>query len=476
MALDFKSISIKEASEGLRSKKWSARELAQESLRVIREKDKEVHAFLETFSDVEMQAKEADEALACGDTGALLGIPIGMKDNILIEGRHASAGSKILEGYRATYDSTVTRALRNAGAVFVGRTNMDEFAMGSSTENSAYGPTYNPLDLSRVPGGSSGGSAAAVSMGAVLGALGTDTGGSVRQPASLCGLVGLKPTYGAVSRFGIIALGTSLDQVGPLTRTVSASELLFSTIKGHDPRDSTSLPDSFYKKESLPEKPTIGIPRDVLGEGIDPEVRRIFDESIEKFRNAGCVIKDVSLPNAHYALAIYYIVLPAEVSANLARYDGVRYGFHADGVDGIDDYFKTRGAGFGKEPRRRIILGTYVLSHGYYDAYYNKANALRALLSEDFNNAFKEVDILVTPTSPTPAFKIGEKVNDPLTMYLEDIFTTPVSLGGVPAISIPAGFAKKDDVNLPVGIQLIAQKRREDLLFHTGKLFEQIST
>lgn len=467
------TLTVKKALQGLDSKKWSARDLAEESLKVIKEKDGDIHAFLEVFDDVMAQAEKADSLREKGEERALLGIPLAIKDNILIDGRKASAGSKILEGYTATYDATVIKKLKEAGAIFVGRTNMDEFGMGSSTENSAYGPTKNPLDVSRVPGGSSGGSAAATLMGAVLASLGTDTGGSIRQPASLCGLVGLKPTYGAVSRFGVIALGTSLDQVGPLTKSVEDSEIIFSILKGNDPLDSTSLTDSSWKKQNLKEKPTIGIPKDFLGEGIDGEVRRVYEESIEKFKSLGCEIKEISLPNAHYALSAYYTILPAEVSANLARYDGVRFGLHTSGKNLLDDYQKTKGQGFGPEPRRRIILGTYVLSHGYYDAYYNKATALRGLLTQDFENAFKKVDILLTPTSPTPAFKIGEKVNDPLTMYLEDIFTTPVSLSGVPAISIPAGVTSGDSP-LPVGIQLIAPHRGEDILFHAGKLFEGV--
>ena len=474
MISDFKDLTIRKALKGLSSKEFSSRELAENAISIVKEKDEDIHAFLEVFDDLLLEADSADKAIARGEKGGLLGVPLAIKDNILIKGKKASAGSKILDGYTATYDSTVISKLKKSGAIFVGRTNMDEFGMGSSTENSAYGPTRNPLDLSRVPGGSSGGSAASVLMGAVSSAIGTDTGGSVRQPASLCGLVGLKPTYGAVSRFGIIALGTSLDQVGPITKNVEDAEILFSIIKGNDPMDSTSLSDSFYSsKKTLPEKPTIGIPRDFLGEGIDPEVRRIYEEATSRWKSLGCTVKDISLPNAHYALSIYYIVLPAEISSNLARYDGVRYGFYESGDNLLSDYFKTRGLGFGPEPRRRIILGTYVLSHGYYDAYYSKAMALRRLITSDFENAFKEVDIIMTPTTPTPAFKIGEKTSNPLTMYLEDIFTTPVSLSGVPAISIPAGFSK-GEIPLPVGVQLIAPHGREDLLFHAGKLFEMV--
>lgn len=471
MSFDFETLTIEEAREGLRERKWSARDLAEAALSSIKKMDGDIHAYLEVYEDVRAQADEADKRIEKGEDAPLLGIPLAIKDNILIDGRKASAGSKILENYTATYDATVIKKLKEAGAVFVGRTNMDEFAMGSSTENSAYGVTKNPIDTTRVPGGSSGGSAAALAMHSVLGALGTDTGGSVREPASFCGLVGLKPTYGAVSRFGIIVLGTSLDQVGPLTKTVTDSEILFNVLKGNDPKDSTSLPDASYTSHKTKKTLTVGVPRDFLGEGIDPEVRKVFDESIEKFRSLGYTIKDITLPNAHYALSIYYIVLPAEVSANLARFDGVRYGLHVDGKDLLEDYLKTRGKGFGEEPRRRIVLGTYVLSHGYYDAYYNKATALRRLLTEDYRKAFEEVDILITPTTPSPAFKIGEKTSDPLAMYLEDIFTTPISLSGVPAISIPAGYAEKEGVKLPVGIQLVAPHTREDLIFQAGKAF-----
>jgi len=473
MKPDLKNLTIVEALRGLENKTWTARDLAESALLAIETCEKDVHAYLEVFDDVRAQADAADAARNRGEKGALLGIPLVLKDNILIKGRRASAGSKILEGYVASYDSTVAKKLKKEGAVFIGRANMDEFAMGSSTENSAYGPTRNPFDTSRVPGGSSGGSAAAVAMGGALAGFGTDTGGSVRQPASFCGLVGLKPTYGSVSRSGIIALGTSLDQVGPLTHSVEDSEILFSITHGHDVLDSTSLPDSFYeKKEKLKALPVIGVPRAFIKEGLDPEVRRVFAEAEERFRSLGCEIKDIELPNARFALSIYYIVLPAEVSANLARYDGMRYGLHVSGDNLLQDYMKTRGQGFGPEPRRRIILGTYVLSHGYYDAYYNKAMAVRDRLTDDFKKAFSEVDIILTPTAPTPAFKLGEKTNDPLTMYLEDIFTVPVSLAGVPALSVPAGVAKVDGKELPVGIQIIAPFAREDLLFHVGKLFE----
>lgn len=349
---------------------------------------------------------------------------------------------------------------------------MDEFAMGGSTENSAFGVTKNPHDLSRVAGGSSGGSAASVAMGSVLGALGSDTGGSIRQPASLCGVVGLKTTYGSVSRYGLMAMGSSLDQVGPFAKTVGDAEVLFRAISGHDEMDSTSLPNDFYKKENKKDKFVIGVPRSfIFTEGIDKEVLSNFEKSLNTLEKAGAEIRDIDLPNLKHSLAVYYILMPAEASTNLARFDGIRFGLSEDGGDVLGSYMKTRGDGFGREVRRRIMLGAYVLSSGYYDAYYNKANGVRALINDDFNKAFSSVDIIATPTSPVPAFKIGEKSEDPLAMYLADIFTVPVNLAQVPAISIPSGFTEE---KLPLGIQFIAKQGGEDTLFDLGKKFESI--
>ena len=433
----------------------------------IKLKDKDIHAFLEVFDPVLEQAQYR--------TGVLSGKKIAIKDNILFEGHKASAGSKILENYTATYDSTVVKRLKEAGAIIVGRTNMDEFAMGSSTENSAYGVTKNPHDLERVAGGSSGGSAAAVAAGLVDMSLGSDTGGSIRQPASFCGVVGFKPTYGRVSRHGLIALASSLDQIGPFTKTVTDAELIYNVIKGQDPLDSTTIADNSYPKRPLMKK--IGIPKGFIDiEGVDELVKANFKESVEKFKALGYQIEEVDLPHIQYSLAVYYILMPAEASSNLARFDGVRYGLHKDGANSIDDYFETRGAGFGKETRRRIMLGTYALSSGYHDEYYGKALAMKEIITNEFREAFKKVDFIMTPTTPAPSFKVGEKVNDPLAMYLADIFTVPANIVGAPSISLPSGFAgsprpESGGVKLPLGIELTADLGQEDNLFRAGKDF-----
>lgn len=473
MSVDLNKLTIEEALKGLSNGDFSSEDLVKSALSVISEKEGDIHAYLEVFSDAIEQAKVADQKRKNGDKGMLLGVPIAIKDNILIEGRHATAASKILEGYVAPYDATVIKKLKEEGAVFVGRTNMDEFAMGGSTENSAFGVTKNPHDLSRVAGGSSGGSAAAVAMGSVLGALGSDTGGSIRQPASLCGVVGLKTTYGSVSRHGLMAMGSSLDQIGPFSKTVADAEILFRAISGHDKMDSTSLPDDSYDFKEKKDKPfVVGIPRDfVSAPGIDKEVLANFERSLGLLKENGVEIKDVDLPSLKHSLAVYYILMPAEASTNLARFDGVRFGLSEDGGDVLGSYMKTRGDGFGREVRRRIMLGAYVLSSGYYDAYYNKANAVRVLINSDFDRAFASVDAIVTPTSPVPAFKIGEKSEDPLAMYLADIFTVPVNLAGIPAISIPSGFTEQ---KLPFGIQFIARRGGEETLFDLGKKFELI--
>lgn len=426
----------------------------------IKAKDKDIHAFLEVF----------DNAKSYG-SGPLSGKTIALKDNLLFEGHKASAGSKILENYIATYDATVVKKLKEAGAIIVGRTNCDEFAMGSSTENSAYGVTKNPHDLERVSGGSSGGSAAAVAAGMVDMALGSDTGGSIRQPAALCGVVGFKPTYGRVSRYGLIAMSSSLDQVGPFTKTVTDAELLYNVIKGQDPMDSTTISDDTYPRVRKFSK-VIGIPSHLRqGESFIREVKENFESAIKKFENLGYEIKNIELPHLHLSLAAYYIIMPAEVSSNLARFDGVKFGLHLDGETGIEDYFQTRGVGFGPEVRRRVILGSYVLSSGYYDAYYGSALAVRDLVKKELREAFKDVDLILTPTTPTPAFKIGEKTADPMTMYLEDIYTVPANIAGVPAISLPSEPIKVDDKDLPFGIQLMADLGREDNLFVAGKEF-----
>jgi len=447
-------------------------EAVEEVLSCIEHNDGEIHAFLETYADDAREAaKAATERYKKEGTGApsLLGIPVAIKNNILISGKKATAASQMLKDYVATYDATVIKKLREAGAILVGATNMDEFAMGSSTENSAFGPTKNPVDTTRVPGGTSGGSAAAVAMGAVPAALGTDTGGSVRQPASYCGVVGFKPTYGAVSRHGLIAMGSSLDQAAPAANTVGDTELLFEAIAGNDPMDSTTLSSDTYPKVPVKETYRIGVPQDFLKAGLDPDVRGVLDASLEKLRELGHEVVDISLPLMEKGLAAYYIVMPAEVSSNLARFDGVRYGLHVDGSTLHEDYMKTRAAGFGEEVKRRILLGTYVLSAGYYDAYYGKAEEVRNLMREEITAAFTDVDIIMTPTAPTPAFTLGEKTSDPLEMYLADIFTVPVNLTGVPAISLPYGTVEREGTNLPVGVQCIGPHAGDARLFDIGK-------
>ncbi len=471
--MDIKNLTIKQAHEMLISKKLSVIELAEAVLKEA-ESTRDLNAFLEIFSDVRAQAEVAQKMIDEGRATMLSGIPLAMKDNILIKGRTASASSKMLENYTATYDAHVTKKLREAGAIFIGRTNMDEFAMGGSTENSAFGVTKNPHDKTRVPGGSSGGSAAALAAGAALGALGTDTGGSIRQPAAFCGMVGLKPTYGSVSRSGLMAMASSLDQVGPFAKTVTDAKIIFDVIKGHDPMDSTSYPDKLSVGEIKKPK-VIGIPVDfVRSKGVEPRVLENFEQSIAKMKKAGYEIKEISLPSLAHGLSVYYILMPAEVSSNLARLDGVRYGHHAGGANLLEDYMKSRGEGFGMEVRRRILLGTYVLSSGYYDAYYGRACAVREMLRSDLAKAFEGVDVIATPTTPTPAFKIGEKSSDPLQMYLADIFTVPVNIAGVPAISVPSGFVEEDGKKLPLGIQFIAPHFGEEALFSIGKDFEKV--
>jgi len=473
MNIDLKKLTVSQAREMLDSGKIKARELASMYLDEIKKKDSEIHAYLEVFSDVMEQADKAQEMIDAKKSKTFTGIPIAIKDNILIKGRIASSASKMLENYHATYDATVITKLKEQGVVFLGRTNMDEFAMGGSTENSAFGVTKNPYDTTRVSGGSSGGSAAAVAMDGALVALGSDTGGSIRQPASFCGLVGLKPTYGAVSRYGVMAMGSSLDQIGPFAKSVTDTEMLFQVIRGKDKMDSTTYDEKTYEKKSLKDKkPVIGVPKSLLKtDGVNKDVLKNFAESLEKLKKLGYKIVDIDLPNIGYSLAVYYILMPAEVSSNLARFDGLRYGAHKDGKNLLEDYLVTRAQGFGKEVRRRIILGTYVLSTGYYDAYYGKAQATRELIMRDFDKAFETVDLVLTPTSPIPAFKIGEKANDPISMYLADIFTVTANIVGVPAISLPSGFASVDGKDLPLGIQAMAPHDREDILFTLGKDF-----
>lgn len=446
--------------------------LVEEAKKTIAEKDGEVHALLGLYTDalINEQIAKAKEMISSGTATVLTGVPIVLKDNIVVKGEKATAASKILENYTATYDATVVRKLKEAGAILIGRANMDEFAMGGSTENSAFGVTKNPHDVTRVAGGSSGGSAAVVAYGGVPISLGSDTGGSIRQPASFCGIVGLKPTYGAVSRYGLMAMGSSLDQIGPFGNSVEDVKEVFALIRGADDLDSTSV-------KTIPEasgevKKKIGVPRSFIErEGIDPEVLADFNASLDKLKKAGYEIVDVNLEHLEKSLSVYYVVVFAEISSNLARYDGIRYGLSVQDANMVKGYFKTRTEGFGDEVRRRILLGTYVLSSGYYDAYYNKANLVRDMLRKEFAKVFEEVDAIAMPTSPIPAFKIGEKSHDPLAMYLADIFTVPINIVGVPAISIPSGKTKE---GLPLSLQLVAPHFFESTLFTIGQDFEKV--
>jgi aspartyl-tRNA(Asn)/glutamyl-tRNA(Gln) amidotransferase subunit A len=475
-------LTIKTFHDGLLNKEFSALEVAQAHFARIKEKDSEIKAYLSTAEESALREAEAvDLAIARDETiGDLAGVPIAVKDIILIKGLPATAGSKILQNYTAAYDAGVIQKLKKAGAVFLGKANLDEFAMGSSTENSAFQITRNPHDMTRVPGGSSGGSAAAVASHMALAALGTDTGGSIREPASFCGVVGLKPTYGAVSRSGAIALASSLDQIGPFAKTVLDTAMVFKAIAGRDPMDATSVDANYGEELTNPKledvkKLTIGLPEEYFIPGTDAAVSAAVEDAIETIKSLGLKFKKVSLPHAKYALSCYYIVMDAEASSNLARYDGIRYGKAKSEGRGArslqEQYFKTRGEGFGPEAKRRIILGTYVLSSGYYDAYYDKAQRVRKLICRDFDDAFKKVDVILGPVAPTPAFKIGEKTDDPLSMYLADIFTIPVNLAGLPGISIPC---KKMAGHLPVGFQLIGKKWREADILGIGQYYEKI--
>lgn len=456
--------------ERFKTGEYTPSDAVRDAFDLIQKEDAHIHAFLEVYEDARTQAEAATQAYKEGTYGdkPLLGVPLAIKNNILIKGKKATAASKMLENYTAAYDATVIARLKEAGAILIGATNLDEFAMGSSTENSAFGPTKNPIDPSRVPGGTSGGSAAAVAMGVVPAALGTDTGGSIRQPASFCGLVGFKPTYGAVSRYGLIASGSSLDQAGALANTVADTETIFNIIAGQDPMDATTISKDTYGQVPLKGKYVVGIPRHFLGEGVDEDVKAVFDAHVEFLKQEGHTVVDIELPLFEKGLAAYYIVQPAEVSSNLARYDGMRYGLHVEGDTLLEDYERTRAEGLGAEAKRRILLGTFVLSSGYYDAYYAKAEAVRGLMRDELNEVFKKVDTILIPTSPIPAFAFGEK-SDPLSMYKADIFTVPVSLAGVPAISIPGGTVQRGDVALPVGVQYIAPHGGDARLFDLGK-------
>lgn len=473
MTIDLRALTITSAHDHLKNGDFSAVDLAKTYLKSIKEKNTEIFAYIEVFDDVLTQAEHADEMFKNGTATPLTGIPLAIKDNMLIEGKESAAASKILKGHIGIYDATVIAKLKKQGAVFLGRANMDEFAMGGSTETSAYGVTRNPHDTSRVPGGSSGGSAAAVASDMALGALGSDTGGSIRQPAAFCGIVGIKPTYGAVSRYGLMAMASSLDQIGPFAKTTEDAEILFDVIRGADPMDGTSVEQQVIngqKQETRNKKLVIGVPREFLSiGGLDSKILENFEGAISKLTEKGYEVRDISLPFIKYALATYYVLMPAEVSSNLARFDGIRFGLSVSGENVSDSYKKTRASGFGEEVRRRILLGTYVLSSGYYDAYYGKANQARSLIRKDFERVFKEVDIIATPTAPTPAYKIGEKINNPLEMYLADIFTVPANIAGLPAISVPSGSILEEGKNLPLGLHFLAPHFREDLLFRVGR-------
>lgn len=463
--MDLTKLTARQLADGYRKKEFTARQVAEAHLAQIEKDNADLNIFLEVYDDVLEQADAADKVLKeKGDAAhPLTGIPIAVKDNILIEGRIASAASKMLGNHVATYDATAIRKLKEHSPVFLGRVNMDEFAMGTSTENSAFGPTKNPVDPTRVPGGTSGGSAAAVAAHMAPIALGTDTGGSTRQPGSLCGVYGFKPTYGGISRFGLIAMGSSLDQLGVVARSTEDIETVYEAVKGQDEHDATTLPEGEAPKNNK----RIGVPRAFV-EQAAAEVVSEFNKSLEVLASKGYEIVDIELPTAPHALAAYYIIMPAEVSTNLSRYDGMRYGLHEEGGTLVDDYKKSRAKGFGPEARRRIILGTHVLSAGYFDAYYRRATVLRGALVEEFNKVFEDVSFIATPTAPNPAFKIGAK-QDPLSLYLEDIFTVSANLAGVPGISVPFGSTEVEGKELPVGIQFMAQKRGEQSLFEVSK-------
>jgi aspartyl-tRNA(Asn)/glutamyl-tRNA(Gln) amidotransferase subunit A len=475
--MELHSLTIHQLHDLLAKKEVTSREVTKALYRRIRKVDGKVKAYLLlTEEEAFRQADRVDRKLAQGERiGDLTGIPIGLKDILCTKGIRTTCASKILENYIPFYDGTVIQKLKEREAVFLGKLNMDEFAMGSSTENSGFQVTHNPWDLKRIPGGSSGGSAAAVAADECIAALGTDTGGSIRQPAACCGVVGLKPTYGRVSRYGLVAFASSLDQIGPITKDVEDCAILMNAISGYDPRDSTSVnvevPDYKQSLERDIKGVRIGIPVEYFIEGMDPEVEKAIQEAIDFFKKWGAEVQKISLPHTEYSVAVYYIIATAEASSNLARYDGVKYGLRSKGYrDLMEMYTQSRAKGFGEEVKRRIILGTYVLSAGYYEAYYRKASQVRTLMRKDFEEAFQRVDVILAPTAPTPAFRIGEKTEDPLQMYLSDIHTIPVNLAGIPAISIPCGLSHE---GLPIGLQIIGKHFDEGMLLRVAYTFEQ---
>ena len=469
---DLTVLTIKELHEGFKKKQFTSTEVTRAYLDAIEKKDSKIGAYLSVDNEGAMeQAMAADKIMATQkEFPALCGVPCSIKDAILVKGQKATSASKILENYEASYDATVIARLKKQNAVILGKTNLDEFAMGASTENSAYKVTKNPHDVSRVAGGSSGGSAASVAANMAAYSLGSDTGGSIRLPASYCGVVGLKPTYGAVSRSGLIALASSLDQIGPFAKTVEDAQIVFDAIKGKDLLDATSVETEIRNPKSEIRNLRVGVPKEYFAKGLDKEVEVIIKNAIQKAKEAGAKIIPISLPSVAYAVACYYITLASEASANLARFDGIRYGLSVQGKTLLDTYQASRGAGFGAEPKRRIMLGTYSLSSGYYDAYYKKAQQVRELIKQDFTAAFKKVDVIFSPVSPYPAFKVGEKAQDPLAMYLVDIYTVSVNLAGLPGISLPTGKVGK----LPVGLQIIGNHFEEGRLLSTAAAMENM--
>ena len=472
--MDILNLKIWELKGLIERKEILCVEVVEKLILEIEKRDRDIHSYLSINPHLIEEAREIDEKIAKGENpGLLAGIPVAIKDNICIKGMPTTCGSKILENFIPPYDATVIKRLKRAGAIIIGKTNMDEFAFGSSTESSAFGPTKNPLDLQRVPGGSSGGSAAAISANLCFAALGSDTGGSIRQPAAFCGVVGLKPTYGRVSRYGLIAFASSLDQIGPITKDVRDAAMMMNVICGKDENDSTSIditvPDYTKFLDRNVEKLKIGVPEEYFIEGIDKAVKDKVMGVVKKLEDMGMVVKKVSLPHTRYGIAVYYILATAEASSNLARFDGVKYGYRTDNYNNLYEmYTNTRGEGFGKEVKRRIILGTFVLSSGYYEAYYLKAQRVCSLIKKDFTEAFKEVDVIITPTTPELPFKFGEKA-EPLKMYLSDIFTVNVNLAGLPAMNIPVGFIS----SLPVGLQIIAPHFREDRIIEMASFIEK---
>lgn len=474
-------MNIRETYSSFRDRLFSGEETVEsrvaEHLSVI-DSRRSLNAFLSVFNDEAVdRSREIDRKIKQGNAGPLAGMVIAVKDVLCMNGKVTTCGSKMLENYQAIYDATVIRKLHDADAVFIGKTNMDEFAMGSSGENSAFGPTKHPLDESRVPGGSSSGSCVAVAAGMATASLGTDTGGSIRQPAGLCGIVGLKPTYGRVSRYGLVAFASSFDQIGPFTNSVNDAARLLQVIAGKDPLDSTSadaaVPDYLAALDGKMKGKKIGLPKEYFTDALDPEIRSVLQKKIDQLKQAGAEVVEVSLPNSEYTISTYYILATAEASSNLARYDGARYGYRSEKVTDLQSmYVRSRSEGFGSEVKRRIMLGTYVLSSGYYDAYYRKAQQVRRLIQNDFINAFKTVDCILTPIAPTTAFKLGEKMDDPLQMYLNDIYTVSANLAGIPGICLPAG---TDSKGLPIGLQLLGRQFDEATILNIGDFLETVN-